>query len=73
MRPLLFRVLRFFAVIAAPVNAKGMKVLTDEEILGAGGHFFYFSGKDLPTGTYYYTIEFPQGMIIANKTMLIVK
>ena len=55
-------------------NEKGVKVLTDdEEILGAGSHFFYFSGKDLPSGTYYYTIEFPQGVVIASKTMLIVK
>jgi hypothetical protein len=45
----------------------------DEEILGAGSHFFYFSAKDLPSGTYYYTIEFPQGVVIASKTMLIVK
>ena len=56
------------------VNVKGVKVLTDdEEILGAGSHFFYFSAKDLPSGTYYYTIEFPQGVVIANKAMLVVK
>ncbi len=56
------------------VNEKGVKVLTDdEEILGAGEHFFYFSGKDLPSGTYCYQIEFPSGVAIANKTMLIVK
>jgi hypothetical protein len=56
------------------VNEKGVKILTDnEEILGAGSHFFYFSGKDLPSGTYYYTIEFPQGVIIASKTMIVVK
>jgi len=55
-------------------DSKGVKVLTDdEEILGAGGHFFYFSAKDLPSGTYYYTIEFPQGVVIANKTMIVVK
>ena len=55
-------------------DAKGVKVLSDdEEILGAGSHFFYFSAKDLPSGTYYYTIEFPQGVIIASKTMLVVK
>jgi hypothetical protein len=51
-----------------------MKVLTDnEEILGSGQHFFYFSAKDLPSGTYYYTVEFPQGVVIQNKTMLVVK
>ncbi len=55
-------------------DEKGTKVLNDdEEILGAGGHFFYFSAKDLPSGTYYYTIEFPQGVVIANKTMIVVK
>jgi len=56
------------------VNEKGMKILSDdEELLGAGQHFFYFSATDLPSGTYYYTIEFPQGVVIANKTMLVVK
>jgi len=56
------------------VNDKGVKVLNDgEELLGAGSHFFYFSAKDLPSGTYYYTIEFPQGVVIQNKTMLVVK
>jgi hypothetical protein len=56
------------------VNEKGVKIMSDdEELLGAGQHFFYFSAKDLPTGTYYYTIEFPQGVVIANKTMLVVK
>gem|GEM_PF-2583730 len=55
-------------------NEKGEKVLTDnEEILGAGHHFFYFSAKDLPSGTYYYTIEFPTGVVIASKTMLVIK
>jgi hypothetical protein len=55
-------------------NEAGVKVLNDnEEVLGSGSHFFYFSAKDLPSGTYYYTIEFPQGVIIASKTMLVVK
>ncbi len=36
-------------------------------------NFFYFTATDLPSGTYYYTIEFPQGVIIASKTMLVVK
>jgi len=45
----------------------------DESVLGAGRHFFYFTAKDLPSGTYYYTIEFPQGVVIASKTMLVVK
>ncbi len=56
------------------MNNKGAKVLNDDEdILGAGQHFFYFSAKDLPSGTYYYTIEFPKGVVIASKTMLVVK
>lgn len=42
-------------------------------ILGAGTHFFYFTADKLPAGTYYYTIEFPQGVVIASKTMLVVK
>ncbi|HEY3875257.1 MAG TPA: hypothetical protein VGM92_07250 [Candidatus Kapabacteria bacterium] len=31
------------------------------------------AAKDLPSGTYYYMIEFPKGVVIANKTLLIVK
>jgi hypothetical protein len=56
------------------MNKKGVKVMKDnEEATYAGQHFFYFTATDLPTGTYYYTIEFPQGVVIANKTMLVVK
>ena len=45
----------------------------NEEVTYVAMHFFYFSAKDLPSGTYYYTIEFPQGVVIASKTMLVVK
>jgi flagellar hook assembly protein FlgD len=56
------------------VDQTGKVVLKDNEnATYAGQHFFYFSGKNLPSGTYYYTIEFPQGVVIANKTMLVVK
>ena len=44
-----------------------------ESFSGAGKHFFYFTGKDLPTGTYYYMIEAPLGAVIVQKTLLIVK
>ncbi len=56
------------------VDAKGNVVLKDNEaVTYAGKHFFYFTATDLPSGTYYYQIEFPQGVIIQNKTMLVVK
>ncbi len=56
------------------VDAKGNVVLKDnEEVTYAGQHFFYFTATDLPSGTYYYQIEFPQGVVIQNKTMLVVK
>ncbi|HEY3876252.1 MAG TPA: hypothetical protein VGM92_12305 [Candidatus Kapabacteria bacterium] len=44
-----------------------------EEASYVGTHFFYFSAADLPAGTYYYRIEFPAGVVIQNKTMLVVK
>jgi hypothetical protein len=56
------------------VDAKGNVVMKDdEEVTYAGQHFFYFTAADLPSGTYYYQIEFPQGVVIQNKTMLVVK
>ncbi len=56
------------------VDAVGKVVLSDnEEATHAGQHFFYFTAEDLPSGTYYYTIEFPKGVVIASKTMLVVK
>ncbi|HET6400603.1 MAG TPA: T9SS type A sorting domain-containing protein [Candidatus Kapabacteria bacterium] len=56
------------------VDATGKEVLRDnEEVTYAGTHFFYFTANKLPAGTYYYTIEFPQGVVIASKTMLVVK
>jgi len=56
------------------VDIKGNAVLDqDEGIQGPGRHFFYITANDLPAGTYYYTIEFPKGVVIASKTMLVVK
>jgi hypothetical protein len=56
------------------VDVTGKEVLKDaEEVTYAGTHFFYFTGDKLPAGTYYYQIQFPLGVVIQNKTMLIVK
>ncbi len=56
------------------VNQSGVEVLKDDEqVTYAGKHFFYFTAKDLAAGTYYYQIEFPQGVVIQSKTMLVVK
>jgi hypothetical protein len=56
------------------VDQTGKKVFTETmNATYAGKHFFYFTGDKLPTGTYYYTIEFPKGVVIVSKTMLIVK
>jgi len=56
------------------VDQTGKEVMNDnEEATYAGQHFFYFSASDLPAGTYYYQIEFPQGVVIQNKTMLVIK
>ena len=40
---------------------------------GSGKHFFYFTATDLPTGTYYYTIESPLGVTIVQRNLLVVK
>ncbi|HWF44606.1 MAG TPA: hypothetical protein VG537_08185 [Candidatus Kapabacteria bacterium] len=56
------------------MNEAGETVLTDhEQLLGAGHHFFYITAEKLPAGTYYYTIEFPKGITIVSKSMLVVK
>ncbi len=56
------------------VNDKGIEVLKDnEEVTYSGTHFFYFTAQALPAGVYYYQIEFPQGVVIQNKTLLIVR
>jgi hypothetical protein len=53
----------------------GKLVLTEEmEVDAAGKRFFYFTGEDLPAGTYYYEIEFPKGkQVVAKRTMILVK
>jgi hypothetical protein len=56
------------------VDERGNVILTDDEDVSyIGTHFFYFTGKELPSGTYYYQIEFPKGVIIVNRSMLLVK
>ncbi len=56
------------------VDQTGHEVLKDNmDATYAGKHFFYFTGDKLPAGTYYYQIEFPQGVVIVNRTMLLVK
>jgi hypothetical protein len=56
------------------VDQTGKKVFTETmNATYAGTHFFYVTGDKLPTGTYYYTVEFPKGVVIVSKTMLIVK
>ncbi len=55
-------------------DEKGNIVLTeDEDMTYIGTHFFYFTGTELPSGTYYYQIEFPKGVVIVNRSMLLVK
>ena len=56
------------------VDQTGHEVLKDNmDATYAGKHFFYFTGDKLPAGTYYYQIEFPQGVVIVNRTMLLIK
>jgi hypothetical protein len=56
------------------VDESGHELVSESEAVTYDGeHYFYFSAKDLPAGTYFYTIEFPQGVIIAKKSMLVVK
>jgi hypothetical protein len=43
------------------------------EFSGSGKHFFFLSGRDLPSGNYYYIIESPKGMVIVKKKMLVIK
>jgi hypothetical protein len=56
-------------------DVSGKLVHSETEMFsGAGKHFFFFTGKELPTGTYYYQIHFPKGkQVIVSRTMLIVK
>ncbi|MDP4199614.1 MAG: T9SS type A sorting domain-containing protein [Bacteroidota bacterium] len=56
------------------VDQTGKEILKDNmDVTFTGKHFFYFTGSELPAGTYYYQIEFPFGVIIVNRTMLIIK
>lgn len=44
-----------------------------ENVEWAGKHYFYLTATDLPTGRYYYHIEFPKGYVIVEHSMIIVK
>ena len=56
------------------MDATGKVVHSETESFDdAGKHFFYFNGKDVPSGTYYYTIESPLGRTIVSRKLLIVK
>ncbi len=56
------------------INVDGKTVYQDvQEFAGSGKHFFYFTGEQLPSGKYFYTIESPIGTVIMNKSLLIVK
>lgn len=56
------------------VDQTGREILRDNmEVTFEGKHFFYFTGSELPSGSYYYQIEFPQGVVIQNRTMIVVK
>jgi hypothetical protein len=56
------------------VDVSGKVVFTDaQEFAGAGKHYFYFTGTQLPAGKYFYTIESPLGVVIVKQSLLIVK
>ena len=56
------------------INVSGKVVFTDaQEFSGAGKHFFYFTGEQLPAGKYFYTIESPLGAVIVKQSLLLVK
>lgn len=57
------------------MDATGKVVLTDDLVItDAGKHFFYFTGEQLPAGTYYYRIEFPKDeRVIVQRAMILVK
>ncbi len=55
-------------------DATGKVIHTEiSTFAGSGKHFFYFTATDVPTGSYFYTIESPLGVTIVKKSLLIVK
>ncbi len=56
------------------VDESGKLIHTETENFNSTGtHFFFFTGEQLPSGRYFYTIESPLGNVIVNRTLLIVK
>jgi hypothetical protein len=55
-------------------DPSGKVIYTDaQDFVGIGKHFFYFTGEQLPSGKYFYTIESPLGVTIIKQSLLIVK
>jgi hypothetical protein len=55
-------------------NESGKEVFDEtQSFVGSGKHFFYFTGKQLPAGKYFYAIESPLGVVIVKQSLLIVK
>jgi hypothetical protein len=55
-------------------DESGKIIYTDiSTFAGSGRHFFFFTGKDLPAGKYFYSIESPLGVTIVERTLLIVR
>lgn len=56
------------------LDASGRIVFKDVQTFsGSGKHFFYFTGEQLPSGKYFYTIESPVGAVIVKQSLLIVR
>jgi hypothetical protein len=55
-------------------SAQGDKMYIDEQMFESpGNNSFILNARDLPPGAYLYTIESPEGNLIVNRKLLIVK
>lgn len=55
-------------------NESGQLIIEDHaEVLGPVRHLFYFTAARLPTGKYFYNIQFPHGKVIARNAMILVR